>query len=148
MFLSECANVCADDVDLTRVISRRCLSGLSTVLLEILTNGRVLLTMIRGPGKSLVGMLCSLITFGCVVNFSYRASCTRYFRKFERYTPDTSFPLVDEKVKGSDGPVQVGYFNYISEASKQFIKACMNIGIPYSPDFNTSAGTRGVNRVS
>lgn len=88
------------------------------------------------------------ITFGCVVKISYRASCTRYFRKFERYTPDTSFPLVDEKVKGSDGPVQVGYFNYISEASKQFIKACMNIGIPYSPDFNTSAGTRGVNRVS
>ena len=47
-----------------------------------------------------------------------------------------------------DGPVRVGYFSYISEASKAYIKSCIKLGIQYSPDFNTTLGTRGVNRVS
>lgn len=42
----------------------------------------------------------------------------------------------------------IGYHSTVSEGSKDFIKACMNIGIPYSPDFNAGLGTRGVNRVS
>jgi choline dehydrogenase len=72
----------------------------------------------------------------------------RYFRKFEKYTPDTSYPLVDASFRGKDGPIRVGYFNHVSNASKQFIKACVSIGIPFTPDFNGSLGTIGVSRVS
>ncbi|TFK27798.1 alcohol oxidase [Coprinopsis marcescibilis] len=71
----------------------------------------------------------------------------RYFRKYEKYVPHPEFPDVDLSVKGKDGPVEIGYFSEVSEGSKLFIKACQRVGIPYSPDFNTSKGTLGVNKV-
>ncbi|KAK7032251.1 hypothetical protein VNI00_013209 [Paramarasmius palmivorus] len=70
------------------------------------------------------------------------------FAKFERYTADSEYPEVDTALKGSNGPVQVGYFSYISETARDFIKSCMQLKIPFSPDFNTSGSSRGVNRVN
>lgn len=71
-----------------------------------------------------------------------------YFRKFEKFVDDPDFPDAKSANKGKDGPIRIGYHSTMSEGSKDFIKACMNIGIPYSPDFNAGLGTRGVNRVS
>ncbi|KIM36177.1 GMC oxidoreductase [Hebeloma cylindrosporum] len=73
---------------------------------------------------------------------------SRYFTKFEKFVDDPLYPDVNSKVKGKDGPVRVGYFNTVSDGSKDFIEACIKVGIPYSADFNTPPGTRGVNRVS
>ncbi|KAF9477187.1 alcohol oxidase [Pholiota conissans] len=74
---------------------------------------------------------------------------SRYFNKFEKYVEDPAYPDVNTTMKGKEGPMRVGYFSSMSEGSKDFIKACVKAGIPYSPDFNTNAslGTRGVNRV-
>ncbi|THV07257.1 alcohol oxidase [Dendrothele bispora CBS 962.96] len=70
----------------------------------------------------------------------------RYFVKFENYTADERYPHVDMAVKGS-GPVTVGYNSHFSESSNAFVEACKELKIPYSADFNTTGGTRGVNRV-
>lgn len=70
------------------------------------------------------------------------------FRKFETYVPNPDFPDVDLSLKGKEGPVRVGYFSDVSKASKDFIQACQEVGIDYSPDFNTSKGTLGVNKIS
>jgi choline dehydrogenase len=72
---------------------------------------------------------------------------SRYFRKFEKYVPNPEYPDIDVSKKGAKGPVQVGYFSSITQPSLDFINACVEIGIPFSPDFNTSSGTRGVSRV-
>ncbi|ESK94009.1 putative gmc oxidoreductase [Moniliophthora roreri MCA 2997] len=69
------------------------------------------------------------------------------FTKFERYTGDSEYPEVDTSLKGSHGPVQVGYFSYLSETTKDFIKSCINLRVPFSPDFNTMGSSKGVNRV-
>ncbi|KAF5337947.1 hypothetical protein D9758_013126 [Tetrapyrgos nigripes] len=71
----------------------------------------------------------------------------RYFIKFENYTADERYPHVNMAVKGS-GPVTVGYNAYFNESSKDFIDGCKNLKIPFSADFNTTSGTRGVNRIS
>jgi len=71
-----------------------------------------------------------------------------YFTKFEKFVDDPLYPDVNSKVKAKDGPVRVGYFNTVSDGSNDFIKACIKAGIPYSDDFNTPPGARGVNRVS
>lgn len=70
---------------------------------------------------------------------------TRYFDKFQKYEPDSRYPDVK---KQTTGPVRVGYFSYLADFSRDFIQACAKVGVPISPDFNTNAGTRGVNRVS
>lgn len=72
----------------------------------------------------------------------------RSFRKFERYNFDKRYPEADHSKRGGVGPVTVGYFNHLSKGCDDFIKACRNIGIPFAPDFNTTIGTKGVNRVS
>ncbi|KIJ46345.1 GMC oxidoreductase [Sphaerobolus stellatus SS14] len=71
----------------------------------------------------------------------------KYFIKFEKYTPSPKYPDVDVKLRGSEGPVNVGYFGYCSAATTKWIESCINAGIPKSPDFNTPAGTMGVNKV-
>ncbi|KAG6819525.1 hypothetical protein H0H93_011028 [Arthromyces matolae] len=73
---------------------------------------------------------------------------SQYFTKFERYQPHPDYPLVDTTVRGSSGPVRIGYFNTVSEPSKAFIQACTNVGIPFTPDFNVASGTLGVSRIS
>ncbi|KAF8239698.1 alcohol oxidase [Tricholoma matsutake] len=72
---------------------------------------------------------------------------SRYFTKFEKYVPDPDYPLVDSASKGSQGPVRVGYFSNATPHAKAFITACTTLGVPFSPDFNSVEGTRGVNRV-
>lgn len=71
----------------------------------------------------------------------------KYFKKFERYVPHPDFPDVDLSQKGKSGSMRIGYFSDVSQASTKFIKACMNVGIAYSPDFNTSKGSLGVNKI-
>lgn len=71
----------------------------------------------------------------------------KYFKKFERYMPSPEFPDVDLSTKGKDGPMRIGYFSFASKQSLDFVKACTNIGIPYSPDFNGDKGTLGVNKI-
>ncbi|KIJ13402.1 GMC oxidoreductase [Paxillus involutus ATCC 200175] len=71
----------------------------------------------------------------------------KYFRKFESYTPDPRFPHVDASQRGSSGPVTVGYNAYIWKGSSMFVEACVNAGVPFSPDFTTSKGTLGANKV-
>ncbi|KAF8969147.1 hypothetical protein BDZ97DRAFT_1915510 [Flammula alnicola] len=63
---------------------------------------------------------------------------SRYFTKFEKYEDNPNYPDVDIKAKGKDGPMRVGYFSTISEGSKDFIKACTQVGIPFNADFNTA----------
>ena len=70
-----------------------------------------------------------------------------YFRKFENYTPDPRFPLVDHALRGSHGPVTVGYHAYIWHGSPLFVQASVNAGVPFTPDFTTSNGTLGTNKV-
>ncbi|RXW23274.1 hypothetical protein EST38_g2576 [Candolleomyces aberdarensis] len=70
-----------------------------------------------------------------------------YFKKFERYVPHPDYPDVDLSLKGKAGPMRIGYFSDVSQTSKDFIKACNGVGIPYSPDFNTSKGPLGVNKI-
>ncbi|SJL10545.1 related to choline dehydrogenase and related flavoproteins [Armillaria ostoyae] len=71
----------------------------------------------------------------------------RYFNKFEKYSADPDYPQVDPTHHGSEGPVRIGYFNTIAQSSKDFVKACVNVGIPYTPDFNGPNGTLGASRV-
>ncbi|KAJ7261717.1 hypothetical protein B0H12DRAFT_1231375 [Mycena haematopus] len=72
---------------------------------------------------------------------------SRYFRKFETYTGDAAYPAVDASVRGSAGPVRVGYFNRVSEHSKAFLRACGQVGIPLVADFNGPKGPIGAGRV-
>ncbi|KAF9243451.1 hypothetical protein BU15DRAFT_86413 [Melanogaster broomeanus] len=71
----------------------------------------------------------------------------KYFRKFESYTPDPRFPHVDASQRGSSGPVTVGYNSYIWKGGRMFVEGCINAGVPFSPDFTTSKGTLGANKV-
>ncbi|KII85123.1 hypothetical protein PLICRDRAFT_57055 [Plicaturopsis crispa FD-325 SS-3] len=71
----------------------------------------------------------------------------QYIRKFENYKPNPRYPGVKSGDRGSDGPVRIGYNNFMSVTSEKFVQAATRAGIPFSPDFNTEAGTKGVNRV-
>lgn len=42
----------------------------------------------------------------CASNFTIVLTLCRYFLKYEKYTPDKRFPLVDPKLRGSNGPLQ------------------------------------------
>ncbi|KAJ7745693.1 hypothetical protein B0H16DRAFT_1557877 [Mycena metata] len=76
------------------------------------------------------------------------ANFSRYFKKLEKYIPDAKYPDVDTSVRGSSGPVRVGYFNTVSEHSKAFLRACGQVGIPLVADFNGPKGPIGASRVS
>ncbi|KAH6909177.1 choline dehydrogenase [Coprinopsis sp. MPI-PUGE-AT-0042] len=78
-------------------------------------------------------------------DYSY-ANFQKYLKKFERFNPHPDYP-VELTNKGMDGPVDVGYFNTVTEPSKAFIKACVGAGIPFTPDFNGPSGTLGVSRI-
>ncbi|KAG1723029.1 uncharacterized protein EDB91DRAFT_1173780 [Suillus paluster] len=71
---------------------------------------------------------------------------SKYIRKFEKYTPDSRFPHVDPLLRGADGPVEIGYSAHFWPGSEAFVKASMNAGIPFSPDFCTTKGTKGTNK--
>ncbi|TFK33230.1 GMC oxidoreductase-domain-containing protein, partial [Crucibulum laeve] len=79
-------------------------------------------------------------------SWSY-ANLSKYIKKFEHFHPHPDYPEVDTSVRGSEGPVHIGYFNSVTEASKAFVKACVNVGIPFTPDFGGVNGTGGVSRI-
>ncbi|KAI5983393.1 hypothetical protein EDD15DRAFT_2488767 [Pisolithus albus] len=68
--------------------------------------------------------------------------------KQHNYFPNPRFPDVDVSQRGSSGPVSIGYSAYTWEGTEMFIDACVNAGIPFNSNFNTSDGTLGVNKVS
>ena len=70
-----------------------------------------------------------------------------YFRKFERYNPHPGYPGVDVSTKGTQGPVDIGFYNTVTPPSKAFIEASVKVGIPFTHDFNGPNGTVGVSRV-
>ncbi|CAA7266836.1 unnamed protein product [Cyclocybe aegerita] len=72
----------------------------------------------------------------------------QYFRKFENYQPHPDYPLVDKSVKGTKGPVHIGYYNSVSGWCNYFIESCVAAGIPFTHDFNGPQGTNGVGRIS
>jgi len=121
-------------------------TGHSTARQETLTNGVILPTMKHGHGRISTGEYSSLAL--SALFFLLIFGPFSYFTKFEKFVDDPLYPDVNSKVKGNDGPVRVGYFNTVSDGSKDFIEACVKAGIPYSADFNTPPGARGVNRVS
>ncbi|KAF8632242.1 hypothetical protein AX15_001992 [Amanita polypyramis BW_CC] len=69
-----------------------------------------------------------------------------YFRKFECYLPHTDHQQVDATLHGKDGPVVIGFNNTVTSFANAFVKACINVGIPFTSDFNASAGTIGTGR--
>ncbi|KAG2146121.1 uncharacterized protein EDB93DRAFT_485376 [Suillus bovinus] len=71
---------------------------------------------------------------------------SKYIRKFEKYTPDPRFPHVDPLLRGANGPVEIRYSPYIWPGAQAFIEASINVGIPFSPDFCTTKGTKGTNK--
>lgn len=71
---------------------------------------------------------------------------SKYFSKFERYEDDARYPDVNSGIKGK-GPVRVGYFSDLQNVCRDFVQACTKIGVPLCHDFNTHAGTKGVNRM-
>ncbi|KAG1851476.1 hypothetical protein DFJ58DRAFT_886414 [Suillus subalutaceus] len=72
---------------------------------------------------------------------------SKYFRKFEKYNPDPRFPHVDPLLRGANGPVEIGYNAHIWPGCAGFVRASMNVGIPFSPDFCTTKGTQGTNKI-
>lgn len=115
--------------------------GLNMVPLGTLTSGHPTLVTSHGPGATFLGkqrtsssLLKQLI-------------CHRYFTKFEKFNPHPDYPLVDAAARGNSGPVNVGYFNTVTNASKAFVRACVEVNIPFTHDFNGPNGTLGVSRV-
>ena len=54
---------------------------------------------------------------------------------------------MDPSVRGSSGPVHVGFFNTISEWCNEFVDSCIAAGIPPTHDFNAPNGLMGASRV-
>ncbi|KAH9921862.1 uncharacterized protein B0H18DRAFT_935692 [Fomitopsis serialis] len=72
---------------------------------------------------------------------------SRYFRKFEKFHPSKDYSLVDATLRGSSGPVHVGYHGHVSDTTKCFLEACHNAGMERNPDLNTEKGTLGSSKV-
>ena len=106
-----------------------------------MTSLPLLSAMTLGPGK-----ISKRTHLGRSLSF-HAHHPRRYFRKFEKYTPDPRFPHVDASLRGSRGPVTVGYHANIWEGSPLFVDASINAGIPFNPDFTTANGTLGTNKV-
>lgn len=71
----------------------------------------------------------------------------QYIKKFEDFKPDPRYPKINVADRGSGGPVRVGFHTHLSEGSRLFVETCPKVGVPFSPDFNSVAGTLGVNRI-
>lgn len=117
--------------------------GRNMVPQKTLMSGRKLLEMIPGHGKTLLSMLSIRVLFRTPLLMK-----SRYFNKFERFQPHPDYPQVDASIRGSSGPVRIGYYNTITDTSRAFIRACMNVGIPFTHDFHGTLSTIGVSRVS
>ncbi|EIW83808.1 alcohol oxidase, partial [Coniophora puteana RWD-64-598 SS2] len=71
----------------------------------------------------------------------------KYFRKFEDFTPNSSYPHINASNRGKGGPVSIGYNSYTFAGSPLFVKAAMNVGIPFSGDFGLETSMKGTNMV-
>ncbi|KAK2463423.1 hypothetical protein APHAL10511_004509 [Amanita phalloides] len=72
---------------------------------------------------------------------------SQFFRKFEKYEYDPDHPGVDTRLKGTDGPVRVGFFPVNAKASTDFVAACKKLGLSPSADFTQPAGVLGANKI-
>ncbi|KIJ27378.1 GMC oxidoreductase [Sphaerobolus stellatus SS14] len=70
----------------------------------------------------------------------------KYIRKFETFTPHRKYPNVDASHHGTRGPIQTGYFAFLSKLSEKFINSCQHIGIPFSHDVNNPLTTIGITK--
>ena len=50
-------------------------------------------------------------------------------------------------MRGTSGPVHVGFFNTVSEWCNEFVESCTAAGIPPTRDFNAPNGLMGASRV-
>ncbi|KAM5535009.1 hypothetical protein V8D89_011382 [Ganoderma adspersum] len=71
-----------------------------------------------------------------------------YITKLETFHSSPEYPQVDFSLRGTSGPVQTGYFGYVSKGTKKFIDTCAKVGLPRSSDVNTHRGTMGVTKVT
>ncbi|GAC93181.1 aryl-alcohol oxidase [Pseudozyma hubeiensis SY62] len=76
---------------------------------------------------------------GCK-GWSY-ADLAPYFRKSEGCVPKNGF---DAKDRGTTGPWKTGHSFFSDMGKDGFLKACEQVGIPFSPDINTPRGTEGI----
>ncbi|EJT99615.1 alcohol oxidase [Dacryopinax primogenitus] len=70
-----------------------------------------------------------------------------YFRLSETYTPKEHHADVDQTHRGTSGPWQTS-FSPPTPVLQKYVSAAQTVGIPYTPDLNTPAGTEGVNQLS
>ncbi|KII87819.1 hypothetical protein PLICRDRAFT_648550 [Plicaturopsis crispa FD-325 SS-3] len=75
------------------------------------------------------------------------AALAPYLRKAEKFTPDTRYPDVKVDERGDSGLWLTSY-TWCSEMCQRFIDAGKQIGIPYTPDFNTQRGTLGASKLA
>ncbi|OCH93042.1 GMC oxidoreductase [Obba rivulosa] len=71
-----------------------------------------------------------------------------YFLKFEKFHPNSRYSQVDASLRGSSGPMHVGFFSNTSAGAEKFVDACAAIGIPRVSDFNTYKGSLGASKVT
>ncbi|KAI0950760.1 hypothetical protein AcW1_007983 [Taiwanofungus camphoratus] len=69
-----------------------------------------------------------------------------YFMKFEKFHPSEQYSSVDVALRGSAGPVHIGYFGHASTHTRNFLEACDRVGIARSVDLNTLKGTLGASK--
>ncbi|PWY98482.1 alcohol oxidase [Testicularia cyperi] len=68
-----------------------------------------------------------------------------YLRRSEKYTPHASQPEVKGLERGEAGLWHTGHSSHKSDCTaKGWVNACVEVGIPFSPDLNTPRGTAGV----
>jgi choline dehydrogenase len=71
-----------------------------------------------------------------------------YFRKAERFTPSSSWPISTEALHGKRGPWRIRYPSFISPLFAAFVAGCNSIGVPTVPDINHGqSGMVGVTRL-
>ncbi|KAI6155225.1 hypothetical protein BKA82DRAFT_17999 [Pisolithus tinctorius] len=71
------------------------------------------------------------------------------WENFKQYVISARPALSDIIIqRRSSGPVTIGYHSYTWKGTEMFVDACVNAGTSFNPDFNTSNGTIGVNKVS
>lgn len=71
---------------------------------------------------------------------------SRYFLRFENYSPHPEHSAVDTSKHGTHGPISTGYYGYYSKPSRVFEAGCQAVGIEKNEDVN-GGSTLGVTKV-
>ena len=160
--------------DVSATLYRRVLYALTTAIAPTIALRQITICGPRsrreGPGHRTGAIRTSfrMSVTRTAVQFSLNPGYPeRYLRKFEHYHPNPKHPGVDVSQHGQRGPMagtyscrlhigtlvtrvrgrSVGHYGNFSDSSKRFIEACVNVGIPYTPDLNTPKGTLGISSV-